>query len=52
MMVGDEKRSQLYILSRTSTLDQTTYENLINQAEMMCFDTTKIIRTKQDCNNE
>jgi apolipoprotein D and lipocalin family protein len=46
-MVGDPSRKYLWILSRTKVLDDTIYQQLIQEAQEKGFDTTKIIKTNQ-----
>ena len=47
MLVGDPDKNTLFILSRTASLNQGTYNNLVNKAKGMCFDTNKLKRTEQ-----
>lgn len=47
MLVGDPDKNSLFILSRTPTLNQGTYNNLVRKADDMCFDTDKLRRTDQ-----
>ncbi len=51
MLVGNPAKDNLYILSRTSTLDQTIYDDLVKIAEDMCFDVSNLQLTDQsNCN--
>lgn len=47
-LVGDESRDYLWFLSRTPQMDEAKYEELVKIAAAKGFDTTKIIRTKND----
>ena len=47
-MVSGPSRSYLWILSRTTKLDETTYSRLINKAAALGFDTTELIRVAHD----
>jgi apolipoprotein D and lipocalin family protein len=47
-MVSGPSRSYLWILSRTTNLDEAIYSGLVNKAVAMGFDTTKLIRLKHD----
>lgn len=44
-LVGDQSRRYLWILSRTKTLDERIYEELVAKAKDMHFDTSKLLRT-------
>ncbi len=47
-LVGDPDRSSLYILSRTPTLDEGIYQDLLDAAvEKHGYDVSEVIRTKQ-----
>jgi apolipoprotein D and lipocalin family protein len=46
-LVGNPSRKNLWILSRTPTLDHEVVEGLLSQAKASGFDTRKIIMTKQ-----
>lgn len=46
-LVGNPGRNNLWILSRTPTLDRKVIDRLLSKAEASGFDTTKIIMTKQ-----
>lgn len=50
MLVGDPAKENLYILSRTHTLDPVIYEALVDKAELMCFDVDNLELTPQTCN--
>lgn len=45
-MVGHPKRKYLWILSRTTDLDENIYNSLINKAESLGFDISKIRKTE------
>jgi len=47
-MVSGPSRSYLWILSRTPTLDEAIYLELVNRAAELGFETTKLIRVKHD----
>lgn len=44
-MVGDPSRKYLWILSRTSQLDERTYLGLVQKAQTLGFDTDKLLKT-------
>lgn len=48
MLVGDGERNTLFILSRTPTLNQGTYNRLVRKAEDMCFDVDELKKTDQN----
>jgi apolipoprotein D and lipocalin family protein len=50
-LVGDPSRKYLWILSRTKTLDDSIYTNLLEVAQKHKFDTSTIIKVNQDCNH-
>lgn len=43
--VGDSKRSQLWIISRTQTLDEKIYAGLLERARAQGYDVSKLERT-------
>ena len=47
-MVSGPSRSYLWILSRTTDLDEAVYMKLVNRAAALGFDTTELIRVKHD----
>ncbi|MDX2003307.1 MAG: lipocalin family protein [Chitinophagales bacterium] len=47
MLVGDPNKNSLFILSRTRTLNQGIYNNLVSTAQDMCFDVNKLKITNQ-----
>jgi len=47
-MVSGPSRSYLWILSRTTKLDEAIYLKLVNRAAELGFDTTGLIRVKHD----
>ena len=49
VLVGDPTRKYLWILSRTSTLNEATYNMLVNIAKKKGFNTNILIKTKHDC---
>lgn len=51
MLVGNPDRDNLFILSRTPTLDNTIYSDLLSIAEDMCFDVDSVRFTDQSCNS-
>lgn len=47
-LVGDPSRKSLYVLSRTPTLDEGVYQDLLDAAvEKHGYDVSEVIRTKQ-----
>lgn len=46
-LVGEPSRKYLWILSRTPQLDLFTVERLISRAQSLCFDTQKLLFTRQ-----
>lgn len=48
-MVGDDSRKYLWILSRTPTLDQSTIDRLLKQAQQQGFDAKKMEFIDQSC---
>jgi len=47
-MVSGPSLSYLWILSRTTTLDEAIYSKLVDKAAALGFDTTELIRVKHD----
>ncbi len=47
-MVSGPSRSYLWILSRTTLLDEAIYSRLVTRAAELGFDTSKLIRVKHD----
>jgi apolipoprotein D and lipocalin family protein len=47
-IVSGPSRSYLWILYRTTTLDEPIYSRLVSRAAELGFDTTKLIRVKHD----
>jgi apolipoprotein D and lipocalin family protein len=47
--VGAPTRKYLWILSRTSTLNDETYNMLVSKAKENGFNTDILIKTEQDC---
>ncbi len=47
MLVGNPDKDNLYILSRTATLDPTIYNTLLGVADLMCFDISEVVMTDQ-----
>ncbi len=46
--VGEPKREYFWILSRTPTLDDATYQAILRRAEAMGFDPAKVEKTPQN----
>ena len=46
-LVGDPARKYLWVLSRTPTMDGTTYESLTAAATRLGFDASRLVRTPQ-----
>ena len=44
-MIGDPSRKYLWILNRTSKMDERTYLELVQKAQIMGFDTDKLLKT-------
>jgi apolipoprotein D and lipocalin family protein len=47
VIVGDPSRKYLWILNREKEMDEETYSSLVNKAEAMGFDTSKLLRFAQ-----
>lgn len=50
-LVGDPSRKYLWILSKTSTLDNSVYSTLVNIAKENGFDIGKLTMVNQDCHS-
>lgn len=48
-LVGAPDRNYLWVLSRTKTLDEATYEQLIQIAKNQNFDTSNLEKINQNC---
>lgn len=48
-LVGDPSRKYLWILSKSSTLDSSTYTALVNIAKENGFDVSKLMMVNQSC---
>lgn len=46
--VGGPSREYLWILSRTPTVAEASYEELVNRVTAQGFDTSKLVKTRQD----
>ena len=46
-VVGEPGRNYLWVLSRTPTMDEGLYQNLLTKMQARGFDTTRMIRTVQ-----
>lgn len=46
-VIGEPNREYFWILSRTSNIDDSTYEDILKRAESKGFDRSKIIKTRQ-----
>jgi len=46
--VGEPSREHLWILARKPTMDEATYEALVNRLTAQGFDTAKLVRTRQN----
>ena len=44
-LIGDPSRKYLWILSRTKEMDERTYLSLVQKAETLGFDTSKLLKT-------
>lgn len=49
VLVGSPSRKYLWILARTSTLDEPLYQELVRICGENDFDTENLIRVRQDC---
>jgi apolipoprotein D and lipocalin family protein len=47
-VVGNPDRKYLWILSRTPTLDDATYQQILRRTEKMGYDPNKLVKTPQD----
>lgn len=47
-VIGEPKRNYFWILSRTSTLDDATYQDILRRAEKMGFEPAKVEKTPQN----
>jgi apolipoprotein D and lipocalin family protein len=50
-VIGEPKREYLWILSRTSTMDEATYAAIVAKVESMGFDSKRIVKTPQGLTN-
>ena len=48
-LVGDPSRKYLWVLSRSKTLDNILYSELLDIAKIHGFDIENIIKVNQDC---
>lgn len=46
-LVGSSSKNYLWILSRTTKMDETAYNNLINKAKSLGFDTSRLEKVLQ-----
>ena len=46
-IVTNSKRTSLFILNRTPTMEESLYQDIIFRLTMQCFDPEKIVRTLQ-----
>ena len=46
-VVTNSKRSSLFILNRTPTMEESLYQDIIDRLAMQCFDPEQIIKTSQ-----
>ena len=52
MLVGDPNKTSLFVLSRTRTMSNATYNNLLSKAIPFCYNISKVKKTDQiSCNN-
>lgn len=51
-VVGTPSRKYLWILSRTSKMDESLYNSLLEKCKANGFDVSKVVKTKQDCNEK
>ncbi len=45
VIIGDPSRKYLWILSRSAQMDETLYQELVQKAESLNFDTSKLLKT-------
>lgn len=50
-LVGHPDRKSLWILSRTIQMEAATYDRLKEEAGMLGFDTSKLVKAIHNCNN-
>lgn len=50
VLIGEPSRRYLWILSRVKTMDEETYDKLLQKAVESGYDVDPIIRVEQDCN--
>ena len=50
VLVGAPSRKYLWILSRTKHLEDSTYNRLLEVANVNGFDVSKVVKDHQDCN--
>jgi apolipoprotein D and lipocalin family protein len=48
VVIGEPKRDYFWILSRTATMDDATYQNILRRAESMGFEPGKVERSPQN----
>jgi apolipoprotein D and lipocalin family protein len=48
-LVGSPNRKYLWILARERVLDEKVYDSIVQLAREKGFDTSKLVRTMQDC---
>ncbi len=49
VLVGSPSRKYLWILARDPQLDESTYRRLVDKAQNLGFDTTRLMKVEQDC---
>lgn len=50
-LIGSPDRKYLWILSREKQMDAARYRELVEKAQSLEFDISKLIRVEQDCDN-
>ncbi len=52
MLVGDPNKNSLFVLSRSRTMSNATYNSILSRAVPFCYNLNKVKRTDQvSCNN-
>ncbi|MCF8257532.1 MAG: lipocalin family protein [Flavobacteriales bacterium] len=48
-LVGHPNRKYLWVLARNSTMEEATYQMLLEKASALGFDVAQLVRTPHDC---
>jgi apolipoprotein D and lipocalin family protein len=46
-VIGEPNRDYLWILSRTKTMDDATYQKILERVKEQGYDVNKLVKTKQ-----